>query len=176
MKGNTAPPAVTGSSGRNRCLDFFKGIAALCVVFVHISFPGKFGKCVSSVGSCGVMLFFLISGFYAYGSREEMCPKLMQRFRRNLLITAIALLVYFAAAALDRYLTVHSLNGFFRQLASPKLYLRMLFLNDLDLISGGPLWFMLALLYAYLIFWGMYRLRLQRFAKYAMPLFLLLHP
>ena len=83
---NGYDPATQHKTGRNRCLDFFKGIAALGVVFVHITFPGIFGKCISAIGSCGVMLFFLISGYYAYGSRDEMCPKLMKRFRRNLLL------------------------------------------------------------------------------------------
>ena len=119
MKENAEKTAVL--TGRNKCLDFFKGIAALCVVFVHIPFPGKFGKCVSSAGSCGVMLFFLISGFYAYGPRDEMRPKLMKRFRRNLLITVIALLVYFVMTAFDRYRSEHTLRAFFRQMASPTL-------------------------------------------------------
>ena len=59
---------------RNRCLDFFKGIAAVCVVFVHIPFHGTFGKCISSIGSCGVMLFFLISGYYA-SVKETRCAE-----------------------------------------------------------------------------------------------------
>lgn len=156
---------------RNRCLDFFKGIAALGVIFVHISFPGAFGKCMSTVGSCGVMLFFLISGYHAFGTREEMCPKLMKRFRRNLLITAIALLVYFAVEALSH---TGSMERWLRNFTEPKLWLRMFVFNDLDIINAAPLWFMLALLYAYLIFWLMYRLNLQRSAKFAMPLFVLL--
>ncbi|MBO4878053.1 MAG: acyltransferase [Ruminococcus sp.] len=162
------------ASGRNRCLDFFKGIAALGVVFVHISFPGAFGKCMSTIGSCGVMLFFMISGYHAYGTREKMCPKLMKRFRRNLLITVIALLIYFAVEACSHISQPHDLERWLRNFTKPKLYLDMFIFNELEIINADPLWFMIALLYAYLIFWLMYRLKLERFAKYAMPLFILL--
>jgi len=161
----------TERPGRNRCLDLFKGIAALGVVFVHIPFPGAFGKCMTTIGSCGVMLFFLISGYHAFGKREEMQKKLMKRFRRNLLITIIALLVYFAVEASTH---LHGIERWLRDFRQPRLYLRMFLFNELDIINASVLWFMLALLYAYLIFWLMYRLDLQRYAKFAMPLFILL--
>lgn len=170
-KASVSQPAV---SSRNRCLDFFKGVSALCVVFGHISFPGRFGKCISAIGSCGILLFFLISGFHAYGDRETMKPKLLKRFRRNLFITLIAAVVYAAAAAVEYYISNRTLHGFLRPFSQGKFYLRLLLLGDLEPIHGDPLWFMFALLYAYLIFWLMYQLRLQKYAKYAMPLFVML--
>ena len=103
-----------------------------------------------------------------------MCPKLMKRFRRNLLITVIAVLIYFAVALVQHTVLYHDRSSWLRTFAKPRFYLRMLFCSDLEAINGDPLWFMFSLLLAYLIFWGMYRLRLQRFAKYAMPLFILL--
>lgn len=172
MKENVIPSDAANS--RNRCLDFFKGMAAIFVIFVHIRFPGKFGSCISSFGSSGVMLFFLISGFHAYGTREKMLPKLMQRFRRNLLLTVTAVLVYFLIAVVLHHFGYRDLHVWIRTFLKPQFYLRMLVFSDLEVIHGDPLWFMFALLYAYLIFWVMYRLNLQRFAKFAMPLFILL--
>ena len=154
---------------RNKCLDFCKGIAAFGIVFTHIKFPGNFGKIMSAVGSCGIVLFFLISGYSAYGTREEMRPKLMKRFRRNLLVTLIAVAVYFAVAFYTESGSAGTLRGWLWGFRSPKFYLRLFLLGDLERIYGDPLWFLIALLYAYLIFWCMYQLRLQKFAKYAMP-------
>ena len=158
---------------RNRCLDFFKGIAALGVVFVHITFPGKFGKCMSAIGSCGIILFFLISGYHAYGDREEICPKLMKRFRRNLLLTLTAIAVYFAVSYIEHRFFDHDLKIWLRTFTKPAFYLRLLFPCDLEAIHGDPLWFICALLGAYLFFWVMHKLRLMRFAKFAMPLLIL---
>ena len=172
----TKPDIITADTTkeRNRCLDFFKGIAAICVVFVHVSFTGKFGSCVTAVGSCGVMLFFLISGYYAYGERDQMCSRLMKRFRRNLLITLIAVLVYFAVSYYQHMHVDHDLKFWLRTFNSPRFYLRMIYCSDLEAITGDPLWFMFALLHAYVIFWLMYKLRLQKYAKFVMPLFILL--
>ena len=159
---------------RNRCLDFFKGVSALSVVFGHIPFPGRFGKCISAVGSCGILLFFLISGYYAYGDGEKMRTKLMKRFRRNLCILLIAVAVYTAVTAVEFYVTHRNMHGFLRPFMRPEYYLRLLLWGDLEPIHGDPLWFLFALLQAYLIFWLMYRLRLQKYAKFAMPVFILL--
>lgn len=159
---------------RNRCLDFFKGIAAVCVVFVHIPFHGTFGKCISSIGSCGVMLFFLISGYYAFGERDKMCRKLRKRFCRNLLITVIAVLVYFGISYALNGESYYYRNIWLRTFLRPRFYLRMIYCSDLEAISGDPLWFMFALLHVYVIFWLMYKMRLEKFAKFAMPLFILL--
>ena len=174
METNTAVNEAKTSSARNIFLDLLKGIAALGVVFVHIPFPGAFGKCMSTIGSCGVMLFFMISGYHIDGQPEKMCPKIMKRFRRNLLITLIALAVYFVVSLLVQVSEHHRTDLWLRLFRNPKLYIDMFIFNDLDIINAAPLWFMTALLYAYLIFWLMYRLRLHRFAKYAMPLFILL--
>lgn len=162
-------PAALSRTGRNKCLDFFKGIAALGVVFVHIPFAGKPGKCFSAVGSCGILLFFLISGFQAFGSREEICPKLRKRFLRNLLITLTALLIYFGISVLEHSCFYHDLKPWLRTFTKAKFWLRAFIPGDLEAIHGDPLWFMFALLYAYLIFLLLYRLRLERFAKFMMP-------
>ena len=174
MKENAEKNAGALPSARNRCLDFFKGIAALCVVFVHIPFPGLPGKCLSAMGSCGVMLFFLISGYHAFGSPEQMRPKLKKRFLRNLLITLTALLVYFGVSCAEHRLFYHDFRPWIKTFAKARFWLRMFVPCDLEAIHGDPLWFMFALLEAYLIFRLMYRLRLQRLAKFVMPLFLLL--
>lgn len=159
---------------RNHCLDFFKGLAALCVIFVHIEFPGSFGKIAKGAGGCAVLLFFIISGYSAYGSRAEMCPKLLRRFRRNLLLTLTAAGVYFAVTAYERITFCHDFKYWLRNLSQPKLYLRLFLLGDLDFIHGAPLWFMVALLYAYLVFWVIARFDLKKAACIAMPFFVLL--
>lgn len=159
---------------RNHCLVFFKGLAALCVIFVHIEFPGSFGKIAKGAGGCAVLLFFIISGYSAYGSRAEMCPKLLRRFRRNLLLTLTAAGVYFAVTAYERITFCHDFKYWLRNLSQPKLYLRLFLLGDLDFIHGDPLWFMVALLYAYLVFWVIARFDLKKAACIAMPFFVLL--
>ncbi len=48
---------------RNHLLDGIKAILALGVVFAHYQFPGYFGKIMASLGTMGVIVFFLITGY-----------------------------------------------------------------------------------------------------------------
>ena len=160
---------------RNRCLDFWKGVSAIGVIFVHIMFPGSFGKLMCAVGSCGVLLFFIISGYAAHGGRETVCPKLLARFRRNLLLTLAAIPAYLLATWFEVRSTPGG-NWYFLKSAvkKPLFYFRLLLLGDLDIIHGDPLWFMFALLYGYLVFWLINRFGWQKIACRAMPFFILL--
>lgn len=158
---------------RNVSLDFYKGIAALGVIFVHIQFPGVFGNIMCSVGTCGVIFFFLISGYFAYGSGQEMCAKFIVRFKRNLRLLLIAAAAYFAVTAVQQL--IHgTFESWISKFTDPVLYIRMIFLGDFEVIHGDPLWFMPALLYSYLVFWLIYRYGLQKLSYAAVPFFLLL--
>lgn len=159
---------------RNNCLDFFKGLSALGVIYVHIMFPGIFGKLMCAVGSCGVLYFFLISGYAANGPKEHICPKLMKRFRRNLLLLLAVIPAYIAASLYELHMDGQSPVYWRVILKRPEFYVRLFLLGDLDLIHGDPLWFMFALLYAYLIFWLINRFGLQKAARIAMPFFLIM--
>lgn len=52
----------------NYCLDFIKGIACICVVFMHCEFPGIMGIAVQAISRFCVPLFFMVSGYFCYQS------------------------------------------------------------------------------------------------------------
>lgn len=159
---------------RNYLLDFCKGVATVGVALVHFRFPGITGKVMSSVGTAGVILFFLISGYFAYSEDDEAaCGKLIKRFKRNLVITLIAVSVYFVFTAV-RGAVSGDFADWIAEFNDPVLYLRMIVMGDLEVINGDPLWFMPALLYSYLILWCIHKLRIKKAAYIAMPFLLLL--
>lgn len=159
---------------RNYLLDFEKGIAAIGVVLVHFQFPGVLGNVLCSIGVCGVILFFLISGYFAYDPDDEAaCRKLMKRFRRNLVITLIAVGTYLIITVIEQ-IAVGTIGEWAEILKDPWLIPRMIILGDFEFIFGDPLWFMLALLYSYLILYLIHRFKVSRYAYYFLPLLLLL--
>ena len=159
---------------RNYLLDFCKGVAAIGVVLVHIRFPDITGNTLSSVGVAGVILFFLISGYFAYSENDEAaCGKLMKRFKRNLVIALIAVLIYFVFTAV-RETIAGSFSDWIAKFTDPVLYFRMIVMGDFEVINGDPLWFMPALLYSYLILWCIHKLRIKKAAYIALPFLLLL--
>lgn len=50
----------------NPCLDFIKGIACICVIFMHCEFPGVVGIVVQAVSRFSVPLFFMVSGYFCF--------------------------------------------------------------------------------------------------------------
>ncbi len=159
---------------RNFFLDFFKGIAATGVVLVHFQFPDIVGKILCSVGVSGVILFYLISGYFAYSDDDEKaCRNILKRFRRNLVITVTAVLIYFVFS-LIREIAAGSAGEWIMRFTDPFIYFRMFIMGDFEVINGDPLWFMPALLYSYLLMYCVHRFRLKKAAYILMPFLLLL--
>ncbi len=162
------------SNNRNYLLDFCKGVAAIGVVLVHIRFPGITGNTVASVGTAGVILFFMISGYFAYSEDDKAaCGKLLKRFKRNLIFTITAVLVYFVFTAVREGIAGR-FTDWIARFTDPVLYFRMFVMGDFEVINGDPLWFMPALLYSYLILWCIHKFRIKKAAYIALPLLLLL--
>ncbi|MBP5358279.1 MAG: acyltransferase [Treponema sp.] len=162
---------------RNGIIDFWKFIAAIGVILVHIPLPGVYGKIGTAVGVCGVGFFYIISGYACYGpDKNVMCSKIMKRFRRNGIITIIAVAVYFLFAFLvtKLYGNRQDLLLFKQYVMNPVTYLRMILLGDFEFIYGSALWFMVALLYCYLIFYVIVRFELKKLVYVLTPIFLIL--
>ncbi|MCR5178658.1 MAG: acyltransferase family protein [Lachnospiraceae bacterium] len=161
--------------GRNRKLDVYKALAAIGVILVHIRFPGVVGSVFCSIGVCGVIFFFLISGYAIYGdnANDAVTKKLWVRFKRNAGITCIAVGIYFVFTVLTQ-ICYGNVSDWMREFFKPVILLRMVFLGDFEMIYGDPLWFLPALCYSYLLFILIYKLKLLRVAHAMMPVFLLL--
>lgn len=165
---------IENSRQTNALLNFLKGVAAIGVVLVHFQFPGVLGSILCSVGVSGVVFFFLVSGFYAYDADDQTaCRNLLKRFKRNLIVTLIAVLVYLLVTVAEQ-LALGTFGAWAAKLSDPWLYLRMLLLGDFEFIHGDPLWFMPALLYSYLILYLLHRFHISKYAYILLPVLLLL--
>ena len=51
---------------KNQSISLIKGIACICVVFIHCQFPGKFGEFMVALGRFAVPFFALVTGYFAY--------------------------------------------------------------------------------------------------------------
>lgn len=163
-----------GLRQRNYLFDFIKGIAALGVILVHFQFPGVLGKVLCSVGVCGVVFFFLVSGYYAYDADDgTACGNLIKRFKRNLVITLVAVAVYSIYTVVEQ-IALGTFDIWLQNFKDPWLIPRMIFMGDFEFIHGDPLWFMPALLYSYLVLYLLHRFRISKYAYIALPLLLLL--
>ena len=147
---------------RNGIIDFWKYIAAIGVIFVHAPLPGMWGSFATAVGVSGVGFFYIITGYACWGpDKEIMCRKILRRLLRNGIITIITLAVYFTFAWIYSSHN-HALYSLKRAMKLPVTYARMFLLGDFEFMYGSPLWFMIALLYCYVIFYVIVRFDLKK--------------
>jgi len=153
---------LSKDSNRNGIIDFFKYISAIGVILVHIPLPGLCGVLMNAIGVCGVGFFYIITGYACWGTDKDlMCRKILKRLKRNGIITILAVAVYFIFAWYYKKRT-YELYPLKSALRLPSTYIRMLFLGDFELIYGAALWFMVALLYCYIIFYIIVRFDLKK--------------
>ena len=159
---------------RNYTFDFLKAVFALSIILVHFPFPGVVGTIFSTIGICGVIFFFLISGYSSYNKDDEQASKnILKRFKRNLKILIIAMLIYFVLIMLER-IVAEDFDGFLNGFKNPWLVPRLLLLGDFSFITADPLWYMVALLYSYLILYVLHRFKVMKYAYYALPILILI--
>lgn len=139
--------------GQNNTLNFLKAIACIAVVFIHVRFPGTFGEGIAALSRSAVALFFIISGYYLYRpNRKIVAKKLQKRTKHIAIMTFVAFLIYFVWESGVRWVGsgIDSTFNWYKKLFTWQNLLQVI-LYSYDPVVGH-LWFLLALLEAYLIF------------------------
>ncbi len=125
----------------NPCLDFVKGLACLCVVFMHCEFPGGMGIAVQAISRFSVPFFFMVSGYFCFYLGEYDRTIIRRK------TTHIARIVLWSS--LYYVLFAFVLKGSY----SVTRYELMVFcIFNQPFIIVGQLWFLFALLYDYFAF------------------------
>lgn len=140
---------------RNYCLDFVKGIACICVVFMHCEFPGKCGIFVQCISRFCVPFFFMVSGYFCY--RENAVTDYSKKIKHIFLITLGATILYGFIAWLFGW--IHPTA---RQIGYWLIF-------NQPVVIAGQMWFLFALLYDYILFAVIEKLGWQKLSKISIP-------
>lgn len=134
-------------SDRNGYVSILKLISSVFVVFVHIVFPGKFGRVMGSLGRFGVIFFFCVSGYYAY---RVGVPVLKKRLKKMVELTILANGIYFVWNVFHRYVILHrGTRSYISDLLTVKTVARFVFMGDNPF--AAHLWYLTAMILVYLI-------------------------
>lgn len=135
---------------KNYTLEVLKLFASYMVVFIHVKFYGELGVAIETLARFAVPLFFLISGYYSYRIQPE---KILKR-AKNILNLSILAVGSYTVFNIVTFLLRGKVSRVFLYLAK---YLNITKLWKLVIfnvpISAGHLWFLLALIYVYLVFY-----------------------
>ncbi len=147
----------------NYCIDFLKGIACVCVVFMHCEFPGKLGMVVQCVSRFCIPFFFMVSGYYCYKG-DSAKVKVNKKIGNILKITITASILYLLIA----------LVGGEGLRASANEILAWVAFNE-PVVIAGQLWFLFALLYVYVLYALVQKYNLYRVAYVSIPILFMIY-
>jgi surface polysaccharide O-acyltransferase-like enzyme len=116
-------------------------------------FPGAVGIFFISAARYAVPFFFMISGYtlFRYIELPSYTAKVCSRVKRNLFMALTGLVVYYAIDVLKCLMKGEGILAFTARYFEPKNLLLFLFANVVPPGSGSIVWFLFALIYAYLI-------------------------
>lgn len=144
---------------QNHYLDYWKGIACAAVVFFHTRFPiYTLDGVLQSMFRFAVPLFFMISGYYSYYEQRDMVTqKLPSKMKRIFWINLGGCFYYFVVQMAiglfgDSHGSVEDTIERFHMLINKRTMVHWLIFNQDPFIN--IMWFTSALLYCYIIFWG----------------------
>lgn len=150
----------------NYCIDFFKGIACIFVVFMHCEFPGRLGIAVQAVSRFSVPFFFMVSGYFCFrphqegnSSSDDDRLKIRRKVNHIGKITLYASLFYIGFVLLSLLFARNqdlSVTG--------RSVFNWLVFNEPIKLIAHQYWFLFALLYAYIFYGILEYFNLRKFA------------
>lgn len=165
---------------RNDYLNYWKGIACFCVVFLHTRFPiVELDGMLQTLCRFAVPLFFMVSGYFCYSEdREVVEKKLPGKTKRIFWINLIGCVYYFLFQMAIALLG-DSHGSFSDVVERIKILFNKTTMIEWIVFNQDPfvhiMWFTSALLYCYLIFWVINHFNLYRVFYGLIPVFLVIH-
>ncbi len=130
----------------NQTLNVIKGISCLLIVCMHCEFPGYLGILVQTISRYCVPFFFMVSGYYCFSESNEK-KNIKKKILHILKITLYASLFYIVLTFIFKCFDWSGFEASF----STNSILNWLVFNQ-PCIGSSQMWFLWALLYAYILF------------------------
>ncbi len=160
-KTKTAEAVLAVPEERNFLLDVIKAFCCVFVIFSHVKFPGRIGAVAFRLGGIGVSYFFLSSGFYINVPGKDPIEVIKKRLKRIIHITLIAFLLFFVLTSAE--ILVHGPETVLGRFSWQTPW-RLPALCDVTFLNADHLWFLVAIIEAYLFIWLIEKLKLRKVA------------
>lgn len=158
------------SEAKNQSINFLKGISCIIVILLHCPFPGVVGDLIIYAFRFSVPIFFMISGYFSIKKPDHWILKKIK--------TTITMIVLFELlqGVLQLIINVFYYRknafDFLLSLDSFQHPVRTFFFGS---FFNGPLWYLYAMFWTWLILYFIRRRGLVKYSFYAIPVLLALH-
>lgn len=126
-------------------LNLLKGFACMGVVFIHITFPGLFGKIVLQASAYAVPVFFMIAGYYAYGKDADVIKRRLKKIVKIFLYAYLLFFLYSLAISLKNHRVLQWFSGNYNW----KTPIKYICFCTIDFAI--PLWYLIAMIETYIV-------------------------
>lgn len=144
------PVLETTNRKKFEMLNILKLVASYMVVFIHVSFPGEFGKDVVYLARFAVPFFFIVSGYFSYSSFNVKNIKKIDKKIRTTGLLYLECIGFYLLIILCIHRDFGEFNSWLRTGISRKKFFEWILWNKFALIELEHLWFIGALLYCYI--------------------------
>lgn len=144
-------------------LDFIKGIACICVVFIHVTFPNMFGLVVKNICGYAVPVFFMIAGYYVGGQKQV----IKRRLYKILRILMLAYIIFFCIECIVQ-LKNNNIVLWLHSIISIKVLVKFFVFCTIDFAI--PLWYLIAQSETYIFWYLIVKFKLEQKMLKVMPL------
>ena len=138
---------------RNEALNVLEGVACICVVMLHCSFPGDVGRILYGVSRFAVPLFFAVSGYFVYSEEWAKVRRTLPDKGKHIAVLFLGTeILYFIWHILRPFLIHGNFMGAAEWLAAEFTTKNILdFIIFQKTLIGDVSWFLVALLMCYLV-------------------------
>ena len=138
---------------RNEALNVLEGVACICVVMLHCSFPGDVGRILYGVSRFAVPLFFAVSGYFVYSEEWAKVRRTLPDKGKHIAVLFLGTeILYFIWHILRPFLIHGKFMGAAEWLAAEFTTKNILdFIIFQKTLIGDVSWFLVALLMCYLV-------------------------
>lgn len=160
-------------------LDAYKGLACLFVVFIHCVFPGTMGTVTKGIARFAVPLFFMSAGFYCFCKNSNVMSYALKKVKHVVLLLVGGSIPWLAYEFIMNCFVGNkiSISQYLTEFFAIENFTNLLLWNNLSgfLGGGGVLWFVVALIYCYLGYGVIAKLKAERFMPLLIVLTLVIH-
>ena len=143
---------------KNNTLELLKLFASYMVVFIHVLFCGRLGVIFDTLARFAVPFFFLVSGFFSYKITTEKIKKRILHILTLLILASVCYTIFNIAKLLLKG-DINDIILYFSKYADFTVLAKFFIFNVP--VSSDHLWYLLAMVYVYIVFYFVTMFRLH---------------
>lgn len=154
---------------KNKCINFFKGIACLGVVLIHCNFlNNQTIDILKDIARFAVPFFLMVSGYFLYNSdRTVRIKKLKKQFLKILILTITICAIYFFWNFFKMNFNPEEINNWLNQYLLNPEFTKILLLFNRWAFLASTVYYLFMLIYVYIIDYIATKLHLNKLLYFA---------